>query len=49
MARISSIFAALVLLIAAGSILSACNTVEGAGKDVKKGGQAIENTARDNK
>ncbi|MCC6195283.1 MAG: entericidin A/B family lipoprotein [Burkholderiales bacterium] len=26
--------------------LSACNTVEGAGKDVKAAGQAIENTAK---
>lgn len=29
--------------------LSACNTVEGAGKDVKATGQAIENTAKDSK
>ena len=29
--------------------LSACNTVEGAGKDVKATGQAIENTAKDAK
>ena len=29
--------------------LTACNTVEGAGKDVKAGGQAIENTAKDAK
>jgi entericidin B len=31
------------------SVLSACNTVEGAGKDVKHGGQAIENSADRNK
>jgi len=29
--------------------LTACNTVEGAGKDVKASGQAIENTAKDAK
>jgi entericidin B len=29
--------------------LSACNTVEGAGKDVKAGGQAVENAAKDSK
>jgi predicted small secreted protein len=29
--------------------LSACNTVEGAGKDVKATGQAVENAARDAK
>lgn len=27
--------------------LSACNTVEGAGKDIESGGQAIQNTAED--
>ena len=29
--------------------LTACNTVEGAGKDVKAGGQAVENAAKDSK
>ena len=29
--------------------LSACNTVEGAGKDVKASGQAVENAAKDAK
>ena len=27
-------------------VLSACNTVEGIGKDVKKGGEAIEKAAK---
>ncbi len=31
------------------SVLSACNTVEGAGKDIKHSGQAIENSADRNK
>jgi entericidin A len=34
----------LAALVAAG--LSACNTVEGAGKDLQKAGQKIEETAR---
>ena len=29
--------------------LTACNTVEGAGKDVKATGQAVENAAKDAK
>jgi len=29
--------------------LSACNTVQGAGKDVKATGQAVENAAQDAK
>ena len=29
--------------------LSACNTVAGAGKDVKATGQAVENAAKDSK
>jgi len=29
--------------------LSACNTIEGAGKDVKAAGQAVENAAKDAK
>jgi entericidin B len=29
--------------------LSACNTVEGAGKDVKATGNAVENAAKDSK
>lgn len=38
------------LLLALGMLtLSACNTVEGAGKDVKATGAAVENAARDSK
>lgn len=36
-------------LLLAMSALTACNTVEGAGKDIKSGGKAIENTAQDAK
>lgn len=33
-------------LILAGSGLSACNTIKGAGQDIKSAGEAIERTAR---
>jgi predicted small secreted protein len=40
----------LVFFAAAAAIaVSACNTVEGAGKDVKAAGQAVSNTAEDAK
>jgi predicted small secreted protein len=35
----------LLLLIAACSLLSACNTMQGVGKDIKKAGEAIEGAA----
>lgn len=35
------------LALTAGLVVSACNTVEGAGKDVKSAGEAVEDTARD--
>ncbi len=31
------------------ALLSGCNTVEGAGKDIQKGGEKIKNEARENK
>lgn len=41
----------LVVLLAAAAALTtaACNTVEGAGKDVKAAGQAVQSTAEDAK
>ena len=33
-------------LLALSFTLSACNTVEGAGKDIKKAGEAIEKSAK---
>jgi predicted small secreted protein len=36
-------------LLAAGLMLAACNTVEGAGKDVSSAGHAVTDTARDAK
>jgi predicted small secreted protein len=38
-------FLALLAAMAIASMLTACNTVEGAGKDVKATGQAVENAA----
>ncbi len=34
------------LIVLLGLALSACNTVEGMGKDIKKGGEAIEKAAK---
>jgi predicted small secreted protein len=40
----------LVLAAAAGALLvSACNTIEGAGKDISAAGHAVTNTASDAK
>ncbi|MDD5248597.1 MAG: entericidin A/B family lipoprotein [Rhodocyclaceae bacterium] len=36
---------ALILVVAAGWVLAGCNTVHGIGKDLEKGGQAIEKAA----
>ena len=36
----------ILILLAAAFALSACNTIEGVGKDVKKGGEAIEKAAK---
>jgi len=36
-------------IVAAALALAACNTFEGLGKDVKKGGEAIEKAADRNK
>ena len=37
------------LLSGAASMLSACNTMEGAGQDIQQGGKALENSADRNK
>lgn len=42
------IISAFLLALSAFS-LSACNTIEGVGKDIKAGGEAIERTADQNK
>ncbi|NEX22714.1 entericidin A/B family lipoprotein [Thiorhodococcus mannitoliphagus] len=35
------------ILLVAMSGLSGCNTIEGAGKDIQSGGDAVSDTARD--
>jgi predicted small secreted protein len=42
-------FIALMLLSGAATVLSACNTMEGAGKDMSAGGHALSNSAEKNK
>jgi entericidin B len=37
------------LLVGALCLISACNTIEGAGKDIEKGGKAVKDTANENK
>jgi predicted small secreted protein len=39
----------LVTLIASLFLLTACNTMEGLGKDIKTAGDSLENAARKNK
>jgi predicted small secreted protein len=39
----------LMMVVTAGLAVAACNTVEGAGKDVSSAGQAVTDTARDAK
>ena len=46
---IAATLAGLVLIIGASSFLSACNTVEGAGKDVSKAGHEVSEEANEHK
>ncbi len=39
----------ILMVVAAGLAVSACNPVEGAGKDVSSAGHAVTDTARDAK
>lgn len=36
---------ALVVMTIAGTVASGCNTFKGAGRDIQKGGEAVENAA----
>lgn len=38
---------ALVLTLAACALVSACNTVQGIGKDVERGGEKVQETAKE--
>ncbi len=44
--RLSSL-AVVTMIVASPLVLMACNTVEGAGEDVKAAGDAVADTARD--
>jgi len=46
---IATTFLTLLILTGAASVLSACNTTAGAGKDVEAAGKAINNSAEENK
>jgi len=47
--RILSPLLAVIFFAGLFGALSGCNTVEGAGKDIEKGGAAIKNEAREQK
>jgi entericidin B len=47
--RIATIVLFALTLAGAASVLSACNTMEGAGQDIQKGGKALEDSAERNK
>jgi predicted small secreted protein len=46
---VAKLFLALFLLSSTGALLSACNTTEGAGKDMSQAGHAISNSAEEHK
>ena len=35
------------LIVTAAALLAGCNTIEGAGRDIERGGEAVQDTARD--
>lgn len=41
----NKVFALLALV--AGIVLSGCNTIEGAGRDIERGGEKLQDTAKD--
>jgi predicted small secreted protein len=45
----AKVMVAMLILASAGAALSACNTTEGAGKDMSGAGHAISNSAERNK
>jgi len=45
--KLAKLSALIALLVFAGLAPVACNTTEGVGKDIKAGGAALENAARD--
>jgi predicted small secreted protein len=49
MAMISKLMVLLVALSIGSLPLAGCNTIQGAGKDIEKGGQKVQESARENK
>lgn len=47
--RIVASLIAMLILAGAAATLSACNTVEGAGKDMQQGGKAMKDEANEHK
>ena len=47
MQRSKEIALSLTVMIIAGIVASGCNTFKGAGRDIQKGGEAVENAAED--
>ncbi len=45
----AKVFLTIFLLSSAGAVLTACNTMEGAGQDMSAGGRALSNSAERNK
>ena len=37
----------MVLVMAVGALAAGCNTIEGAGRDLERGGEKVQDTARD--
>ena len=35
------------LIVTAAALLAGCNTIEGGGRDIERGGEAVQDTARD--
>jgi predicted small secreted protein len=46
---ISATFFLFALMLGTASLLSACNTMAGAGQDIQQGGKSLENSANSNK
>lgn len=47
--RIFALLLTTIFLASAAVSMTGCNTMEGAGKDIEKGGEAIKDEARENK
>ena len=46
---VAAVFLFALMLVGAASLLSACNTMAGAGQDIQQGGKSLEDSAKSNK